>query len=99
MFLKELIVIKQINQKSMIFATIDLFLDKGFKFQPDVCNRCHDVLMSLDLSNIGILNIHGSGYCCIISDISKSEAINLIQNTEFTEKSGTLQNIKTYFDI
>ena len=58
MFLKELIVIKQINQKSMIFATIDLFLDKGFKFQPDVCNRCHDVLMmSLDLSNIAILNI------------------------------------------
>ena len=99
MFLKELIVIKQINQKSMIFATIDLFLDKGFKFQPDVCNRCHDVLMSLDLSNIAILNIHGPGYCCIISEISKSEAINLIQNTEFTEKSGTLQNIKTYFDI
>ena len=99
MFLKELIVIKQINQKSMIFATIDLFLDKGFKFQPDVCNRCHDVLMSLDLSNIAFLNIHGSGYCCIISEISKSEAINLIQNTEFTEKSGTLQNIKTYFDI
>ena len=21
------------------------FLDKGFNFQPDVCNRCHDVLM------------------------------------------------------
>ena len=31
------------------------FLDKGFKFQPNVCNVCHDVLMmSMNLSNITI---------------------------------------------
>ena len=30
-------------------------LDKGFKFQPDVCNECHDVLlMSMSLSDIAI---------------------------------------------
>ena len=23
------------------------FLNKGFKFQPYVCNRCHDLLMNL----------------------------------------------------
>ena len=23
------------------------FLNKGFKFQPNVCNRCHDLLISL----------------------------------------------------
>ena len=23
------------------------FLDKGFKFQPNVCNECHDVLVIL----------------------------------------------------
>ena len=29
------------------------FLDKGFKFQPHVCNRCHDALMiSMNHSNI-----------------------------------------------
>ena len=29
------------------------FLDKGFKFQPDVCNGFHDLLiMSMNLSNI-----------------------------------------------
>ena len=34
------------------------FIDKGFKFQ---CNRCHDLLiMSMNLSNIVILNIKGS---------------------------------------
>ena len=44
------------------------FLDKGFKFPPDVCNGCHDILMmSLNLSGIAILNIHGVDYCCIVN--------------------------------
>ena len=66
-------------------------LNKGFKFQPNVCNRCHDLLMmSLNLSDVAILNIKGSDYRCIISGIRKSEAVNLMQNTDLTEKSRTL---------
>ena len=54
------------------------FLSKGFKFQPNFCSRCHDLLtMSMNLSDTAILNIKGSNYRCIISGISKSEAINL----------------------
>ena len=30
--------------------------------------------MSMNLSNIAILNIKGSGYCCITSGIRNSEA-------------------------
>ena len=37
-----------------------------------------------------ILNINGSDYCCIISLISKNEAINLLQDAYLTEKSGAL---------
>ena len=34
------------------------FLNKGFKFQPNVCNRCHDLLiMSMNLSNIAIITV------------------------------------------
>ena len=34
------------------------FLNKGFKFQSNECNRCHDLLMmSMNLSDIAILNI------------------------------------------
>ena len=52
------------------------FLDKGFKFQSEVWNGCHDVLMmSMNLGDIAILNIKGTDYGCIISGISKSEAI------------------------
>ena len=67
------------------------FLDKWFKFQPDVCNGCHDVLMiSLNLCDIAILNINGADYCCIISRISKSETINFMQNINLTKKSEIL---------
>ena len=47
-------------------------------------------MVSMNLSDIAILNIKGSDYCCIISGISKREATNLMQNTNLTEKSGTL---------
>ena len=55
------------------------FLNYSFKFQPNVCNRCHDLLMmSMNLSDIVILNIKCSDYCCIISLIRKNETINLM---------------------
>ena len=40
----------------------------------------------MKLSNLAILNIKGANYCCIISEISKSEDINLMQNIDLTEK-------------
>ena len=74
------------------------FLNHSFKFQLKVCNRCHDLLMmSVNLSDIAILNIKGSGYCCIFSLISKNDAINLIQNADLTEKSGALYSIEKLF--
>ena len=55
------------------------FLDKGFKFQTYVCSGCHDLLIiSTNLDDIAILNIHGADYCCIISEINKSKAVNLL---------------------
>ena len=63
------------------------FLNYSFKFQPNVCNRCHDLLMmSVNLSEDAILNIKGSDYCCIISLISKNEAISLMQNADLIKK-------------
>ena len=47
-------------------------------------------MISMNLSDIVILNIKGSNYCGIISGISKSEVINLMQNIDLNEKSGTL---------
>ena len=54
-------------------------LGKDFKFKPDVCNGCHNLSMiSMKLSDIFILNIKGTAYCCIISGITKGEALQKI---------------------
>ena len=66
------------------------FLNKGFKFQLYVCNSCHDVLMSLNLNDVSILNINSANYCCIINRISKSNAANLLQNANLTEERRVL---------
>ena len=44
-------------------------------------------MMSMNLSDIAIFNIKGSDYRCIISFISKNEAINFLQNVDLTEKA------------
>ena len=63
------------------------FLNKGFKFQPNVCKGCHDLLMRLmNLRDIATLNIKGCYYCCIIGGFRKNEIINFMQNTDLTEK-------------
>ena len=60
------------------------FLKKKFKFQPNFCNRCHDsLMMSVNLSDIAILNIKSSNYRYIISGISKNEVTNLMQKSKF----------------
>ena len=75
------------------------FLNYSFKFQPiDACNRCHDLLMmSTNLSDIAILNIKGSGYCCIISLISKTEAINVMQNADLIGKRNIIKHKQFIF--
>ena len=38
-------------------------LNKGFNFQPNVCNRCHNLLMMfMNLSDIAILSIKSADY-------------------------------------
>ena len=67
-----------------------LVFSEGFMFQGNVYNGCSYVLMmSMSLSNIAILNVHDVDYCCIIR-ISKSEAVNLLQNFDVTETSRTV---------
>ena len=51
------------------------FFDKGFKFQPDVCNGCHDVLMTS--MNVNIIAFLNADYFCIISEISKTRLTSL----------------------
>ena len=62
-------------------------LNYSFKFQSNICNRSHDLLMmSINLSDIAILNIKGSDYHCIISLISKMRLSNWCKTLIWPEK-------------
>ena len=83
-FLEELLLIEQVQGCDICHYWY--FLNYSSKFQPNVCNRCHDLLMmSMKLSNIAILNITRFDYYCITSLISKSKAIDLTENADLTE--------------
>ena len=54
---KELVLIKTSESKECGICHYWHFLNFSFKFQTNVCNRCHDLLMmSMNLSDIAILN-------------------------------------------
>ena len=53
----------------------------------------------MNLSNITILNIKSADYCCIISRISKNEAISFMENTEKAEHYKTSKFIITYKNV
>ena len=66
-------------------------LNFSFNFQANGCNICHDLLiMSINFSDIAVLNIKGSDYRRIINVISKNEVLNLMQNGYLSKNNGTL---------
>ena len=57
------------------------------KFQDSVCNGCHNLTMlSVNISNIAIITAKNVDYCCIIHNISKSEATNLLKNSVLDDR-------------
>ena len=49
-------------------------------------------MMSINLNDIATLNINGVDYCWNINRISKSKAVNLLENADLTEKSHQYKN-------
>ena len=63
----------------------------------DVCNVSHDLLMSMNLDDMLIFNIKVVDYHCIISGISKSEALNLLQSWFTRKKQNILKLINVLY--
>ena len=58
------------------------FFNHGFKCQNYVRNGCHGLTMlSVNISDIAIITVKKVDYRCIIHNISKPEAINLLENS------------------
>ena len=73
--------------KKCITCLYCYFEDVGFKFQPHVYNKCHDVLMTAyELKNIAILNVKGVDFRCILWGISRDETVDRLNNSALEHK-------------
>ena len=88
---EEIDVNKTSASKKCVACHYQHFLNYSLTFQPNVCNRCYDLLITpVNFKDIAILNNKGSDYWSVFSLISKNEAAKLLQSVDFTEKSGML---------
>ena len=63
------------------------FKDISYKYQPLVCNGCHDLSMVVyNLENFMILNIKVVDYRCSVFNMSKSDAFKLLNNSWLDNK-------------
>ena len=66
------------------------FKDIAYKFEPYVCNKCHDIsMMAYELENIAILNVKEVNYRYILPNMTKNNANNRLDNSKLDCK-GTL---------
>ena len=63
------------------------YFNLGFKFRNSVCNGCHHLaILYLNLSDIAIICVKNADCHCIILDISKSEAIHLLETSVLDDR-------------
>ena len=67
----------------MWYLSLLVFLDKGFKFEPYVCNSCHDLsLKPMTFNDAAIVSVKGSDYIIHFWYMSKDDAINITKNSD-----------------
>ena len=63
------------------------FKDVGYEYEQYVCNGCHDLsMMVYDLDDFMILNIKGLDCRCLMFNMSKTDAIKLLNNSALDNK-------------
>ena len=83
---EEIDVVKSNSSKEYIICRY-WFFNHGFKFQDSVCNGFHDLTMlCLNISDIAIIKVKGVDCRWTIHDISKSEAIHLLENSVLDDR-------------
>ena len=93
MFQKQLTLKKTSLSKEYMLCHYWCFKVVGFRFEPHVCNKCHDVLMTAyELKNIAILNVKGIDLRCILWGISRDDAVNKLNNSVLEDKSVLLMD-------
>ena len=67
------------------------FLDKNVKYEPYLCNGCHDLMQkAINFNDVAIVSVKGSYYRIHFQYMSKHDVINTMRNSDLNEKIGSL---------
>ena len=63
------------------------YFTDGFKYQPYVCNGCHDFTMTLqNLSDFFVLTIKNIDYRVYIANVDKKSTLHFLSNSALDDK-------------
>ena len=63
----------------------------GFKYEPYLCNGCHDLMQkATSFNNVAIVYVKGSAYRIHFWYMSKDDAINIMNGSNLVDKRGVL---------
>ena len=67
------------------------FENIGFKYEPYLCNGCHDLMQKdMSLNSIAIAYVKGSAYRINFWYMSKGDAIDIMNDSNLADKRGAL---------
>ena len=67
------------------------FKDICFKYEPYLCNGCHDLMQkAMGFNNVAIVYIEENAYRIDFWYMSKDDAINIMNGSNFVDKRGIL---------
>ena len=92
--LKELILIKSKGHADVLFAVIiTSVFEVNFRFKPKTYDDCHDSLQkAMSVNDVAIVFVKGNDYRIHCWYMSIDKFINIMENSDSKEKSGTFQN-------
>ena len=67
------------------------FEEIGFKYEPYLCNSCHDLMQkAMSFDDVAIVYVKESAYKIHFWHMSKNNAISIMNNSNFVDKKGFL---------
>ena len=76
------------------------FKDIGFMHEKYLCNGCHDLMQKgISFNNVAIVYVKGSAYRIHFWYLSKDDAINILNGSNFADKSGALYIFLLYIKM
>ena len=67
------------------------FKDIGFKYEPYLCNACHDLMQkAMSFNNVAVVYVKESAYRISFWYMSKDDAINIMNGSNLVDKRSIL---------